>query len=80
MARTKDNDVARGGDQVAAERGEMSPRGGKGPTPAATSATPGAFGDTRGREGESSASEDTLSEGPMVFERIGPKGQESTES
>lgn len=70
---TNDNQVARDEDQVATERGDMSPKGGKGPTAASASDTPGAFGDARHKKGGDSASEDTLSEGPMVFDRTGPQ-------
>lgn len=79
MAKTNDNKVARGEDQVARERGGMALKGGKGPTAAAAADTPGAFGDARGRKGGDSATEDTLSEGPMVFDRIGPKDGASNE-
>jgi hypothetical protein len=69
---TKDDQAARDEDQVSTERGKMSPRGGKGPSEAATAQKPSAFGDAQRDPGGESASSDSLSEGPMVFDRTGP--------
>ena len=77
MPGTRDNEAARGEDQVSAERGDMGPKGGKGPTAAAMADQQGAFGDAEGRaEGRdpsSSSTGDSLSGGPMVFDNVGEK-------
>jgi len=61
---TDDNQVARGEDQVAGERGDMSPKGGKGPTAASAADTQGAFGDAQDDEGNYDNVERTLLQGP----------------
>lgn len=72
MPNTRDNKVAREEDQDPRQRGKMSPVGGKGPTAAATADTEGAFGDAQRGDSEraSSASGDSLSEGPMVADNV----------
>ena len=60
---TNDNRVARDEDQVAGERGDMSPKGGKGPTAASAADTEGAFGDTQASAHEQVSAEDALTKG-----------------
>ncbi len=64
---TRDNEAAREEDQETASQQGMSPRGGSGPTPASTADAEGAFGDAKGRS-KTSATADSLNEGPMVFD------------
>lgn len=77
MNRDIDLDAARDEDQVSTQGSGMSPKGSKGPTAASAADVEGAFGDAERQKGGDSASEDTLNEGPMVFDRVGPKDKDS---
>lgn len=59
-----DDKVARGEDQGSQERGDMKPKGDKGPTAASASDTPGAFGDATNDDGNYSSVDNTLLQGP----------------
>ncbi len=75
----KDEEAALQEDQVTPDRSGMGARGGKGPTPTATSPKPGAFGDALGRKGKGGVHD--MDDQTPVFDEVGPKdGTPSSEA
>lgn len=70
---TDDSRVARTEDQDSPEHGDMSPKGGKGPSRASAAPTQGAFGDQERDDGNYDNVEETLIKGAK---NVGPKGSQ----
>ena len=70
---TDDSKVARAEDQDPPQRGDMSPKGSKGPTAASAADTQGAFGDQERNDGNYDNVQETLLKGAK---NVGPKGRE----